>query len=299
LIEREATGGQAGTSSRIENYLGFPRGVSGSDLARRATAQAIRFGTEILTGQEAVDMRVEDPYRIVTLADGTELSCHALIVATGVTVRRLDIPDVDRLTGAGVYYGAAMTEAAHYRDEHVVVVGGANSAGQGAMFFSQYAQKITMLVRSSSLQKGMSQYLVDQIEATENIEVCCREIVTGVVGEKKLEAINVKSLDSGETETLSAAAMFLFIGAVPHSDVVAGVVKRNRADFILTGQDLLRDGRRPRGWTLQRDPYHLETSTPGVFAVGDVRQGAVRRVASAVGEGAVAVGLVHQYLKTV
>lgn len=299
LIEKEATGGQAGTSSRIENYLGFPKGLSGADLARRATAQATRFGAEILTAQEVTGVRVEDPYRIVTLSDGSELSCHALIIATGVTVRKLGLPDIDRLAGAGVYYGAAMTEAAHYQGEHVFVVGGANSAGQGAMFFSRYASRVTMLVRSSSLKKGMSQYLVDQIAATDNIDVWLRAEVTGVGGEQRLESLTIRHNDTGNPETVPAKGLFLFIGAAPHSDVVAGVVQRNSAGFIPTGQDLLRNGRYPSTWKLKRDPYYLETSVPGIFAVGDVRQGATRRVASAVGEGAIAVGLVHQYLKSV
>jgi thioredoxin reductase (NADPH) len=299
LIEKEATGGQAGTSSFIENYLGFPKGLSGLDLARRATTQAIRFGAEILTAQEAVSVRVEDPYRIVTLADGSELSCHALIVATGATVRQLDFAGIDRLTGAGVYYGAAMTEAAHYRGEHIMVVGGANSAGQGAMFFARFARQVTLLVRSTSLERGMSQYLVDQIQATDNIDVRTRTVVVEAHGDQRLEAVTIVDKNSGQTERIEARGLFLFIGAMPHSEVVAGVVERNRTGFIPTGQDLMRDGKRPRGWTLQRDPYYLETSVPGIFAVGDIRQGAVRRVASAVGEGAIAVGLVHQYLKTV
>ena len=298
VVEKDATGGQAGTSSRIENYLGFPRGVSGAELAQRATIQAIRFGAEILSTQEAVSVRVEDPYRIVTLADGSELNCHALIVATGVTVRKLDLPDVDRLTGAGIYYGAALTEAAHYRGDDVIVVGGANSAGQGAMFFSRYARKVTMLVRASALEQGMSQYLVDQIRSTPNIEVRLRAEVQCVHGDQRLEGVTVCEAD-GATELLPASAMFLFIGAVPHSAVVAGVVERNTAGFIATGPDLMRDGKRPQGWTQNRDPYLLETSVPGIFAAGDVRQSAVRRVASAVGEGAVAIGLIHQYLKTV
>lgn len=299
LIEKEATGGQAGTSSRIENYLGFPKGLSGADLANRATAQATRFGAEILTTQEAASVRVEDPYRIVTLRDGSEISCHAVIIATGVTVRRLDLPDLARLAGAGVYYGAAMTEAAHYKGEHVFVVGGANSAGQGAMFFSRYASQVTMLVRGSALEKGMSQYLVDQINATPNIDVWLRTEIVGVGGERQLETLTVHRMDMAEDVTVPAKGLFLFIGAVPHSEVVAGVVERNRAGFIPTGRDLLQNGRYPAGWKLKRDPYYLETSVPGIFAVGDVRQGATRRVASAVGEGAIAVGLVHQYLKSV
>lgn len=299
LIEKEATGGQAGTSSLIENYLGFPKGLPGADLATRATAQAIRFGAEILTTQEVVDVRVEDPYRIVILKDGTELSCHALIVATGVTVRKLNLPQIDRLTGAGIYYGAAMTEAAHYKGEHVFVVGGANSAGQGAMFFSRYAQKVTMLVRGSSLEKGMSQYLVDQIGATDNIEVRLRTEVIAVGGEQRLETITLRHTISEAVETVPAKGLFLFIGAVPHSDMVADVVERNNAGFIPTGSDLQKNGRWPKSWKLKRDPYYLETSVPGIFAVGDIRQGATRRVASAVGEGAIAVRLVHQYLKSV
>jgi thioredoxin reductase (NADPH) len=299
MIEREATGGQAGTSSRIENYLGFPKGLSGSDLARRATAQAERLGAEILTAQEVTKVRVEDRYRIVTLSDGTELSCHALVIATGVSVRELKVPGIEAVTGAGVYYGAAVTEAAHYRGEDVFVVGGANSAGQGAMFFSRYARKVTMLVRSSALEKGMSQYLVDQIEATENIEVLTRTQVIEVHGQDRLQEITFKAIDSGETQTVPAAALFIFIGAVPHTSLVADVVEMNRAGFILTGPDLIRDGQRPKNWPLTRDPYLLETSVPGIFAVGDVRQGAVRRVASAVGQGAVAISFVHQYLESI
>ena len=299
MIEKEATGGQAGTSSRIENYLGFPKGLSGADLAQRATAQAKRFGVEILTAQEVVQVRAEDSYRIVTLDDGTELSCHALIIATGVSVHKLDVPGIESLTGAGVYYGAAVTEAAHYRDQHVFVVGAANSAGQGAMFFSRYASKVTMLVRGDSLQKGMSQYLIDQIEATESIEVLTRREVVEASGEGRLEAITIKNNDSGETQTVAAAAIFLFIGAVPHTDLVAGVVERNEAGFIITGSNLIRDDGRTKGWKLKRDPFLLETSMPGIFAAGDVRHDAIRRVASAVGEGAIAVSFVHQYLRTV
>lgn len=299
VIEREATGGQAGTSSRIENYLGFPKGLSGAELARRATTQAIRFGTEILAAQEAVAVRVEGPYRVVKLDDGSELTCHALIVATGVTTRRLLLPEVERLTGAGIYYGAALNEAANYRGERVVVVGGANSAGQGAMFFSRFAAQVTMVVRGSSLEAGMSQYLVEQIRATPNINLRLRAEVAAVRGARSLDEVDIFDAAAGETETLQAPALFLFIGASPHSEAVAGVVERNSAGFILTGTDLLREGKRPHGWALPRDPFLLETSVPGIFAAGDVRQGAVRRVSSAVGEGAVAVGLVHQYLREV
>jgi thioredoxin reductase (NADPH) len=299
LIEREATGGQAGTSSRIENYLGFPKGISGSDLARRATAQAQRFGVEILTAQEVVKIELNDPYRIVTLQDGSELSCMALVIATGVTIRKLEAPGVEQHTGAGVYYGAALSEAAHYRGRPVAVVGGANSAGQAAMFFSRYASQVTMLVRSSSLSKGMSQYLVDQISATENIEVLLNTELHSVLGEQRLEGVQISNRETGKTSQLDMAAVFIFIGAVPHTELLSGLVACNHAGFVLTGPDLIKDGQRPKNWALQRDPYLLETSVPGIFAAGDVRQGAVRRVASAVGEGAIAVSLVHQYLKTV
>jgi thioredoxin reductase (NADPH) len=297
LIDKDTTGGQAGTSSRIENYLGFPNGLSGADLARRATAQATRLGAEILTAQEVTQIRVNDPYRIVRLADGTELSCKALMVATGASLRTLDVPGIEALTGAGVYYGAALTEAAYYQSKPMFVVGGANSAGQGAMFLSRYASKVTMLVRGSSLQKDMSQYLIDQINGTENIEVRVRTNVAEVIGTDRLEALVIKNNDA--IETVPAAALFVFIGAKPHSDFVADVVERNKAGFILTGPDLIRDGRRPKNWRLNRDPFLLETSVPGIFAVGDVRQGALRRVASAVGQGSTAVSFVHQYLKTV
>lgn len=299
MIERHATGGQAGMSSRIENYLGFPKGLSGTDLARRATAQALRFGAEILTAQEVVEIKLDDPYRIVVLQDGSQLSCKALIIATGVTVRKLGVPGVEALTGAGVYYGAAMSEAAYYRDQHVVVVGGANSAGQAAMFFSRYASQVTMLVRASALERGMSQYLVDQINSTENIDVRLYTEVTSVEGTDRLTCVNVINKEKDETAQIPAAAMFIFVGALPHTELVQEVVETNHAGFILTGPDLIRDGKRPKNWTLSRDPYLLETSVPGIFAAGDVRQNAVRRVATAVGEGASAVNQVHQYLKTV
>lgn len=299
MIEREATGGQAGTSSRIENYLGFPKGLTGADLATRAVAQAKRLGAEILTAREVVRVRVDEQYRYVTLNDGIELGCRALVVASGVTNQRLDVPGVDDLTGAGIYYGAALTEAAFYRGEHVCVVGGANSAGQGAMFFSRYAGKVTMLVRASSLSKSMSAYLIDQIGGTPNIEVLTRHTVVAVHGKDRLEGIDVLNHLADERYRLDTSAMFLFIGAVPHSDCVAGIVERNSAGFILTGPDLMVDGKRPKGWRLARDPFLLETSVPGIFAAGDVRQGATRRVAAAVGEGANVVSQVHQYLRMV
>lgn len=299
MIDRQATGGQAGTSSRIENYLGFPKGLSGADLAQRATAQALRLGAEILTAQNVEKVRVDDTYRYLTLNDGTELGCKAMVIATGVTVKRLDAPGVERLTGAGIYYGAALTEAANYRGQPIFVVGGANSAGQAAMAFSRFASQVSMLVRGESLQASMSQYLIDQIASTPNIDVQVRTEVAEAHGTERLEALTLSDCITSQTRTVPAAALFLFIGAVPHSDLVAGIVERNSAGFILTGQDLIRDGKKPQGWRLQRDPYLLETSVPGIFAAGDIRQGAVRRVASAVGEGAVAVSLVHQYLKTV
>ena len=301
MIDKEATGGQAGTSSRIENYLGFPNGISGGDLAHRAAAQAARLGAEILTAQTVTAIRAEDPYRYVTLSDGAEIGTKAILLATGVTVKRLDAPGIERLTGAGVYYGAALTEAANYAGKHVFVVGGANSAGQGAVFFSRFASQVTMLVRGEGLQASMSQYLIDQIEGTPNIDVRTRTHVTEAHGSDRLEALTLStSQGAGEVpQTLPAAALFLFIGAVPHSGMVAGLVARNSAGFIPTGQELIVDGKKPAGWRLKRDPFPLETSVPGIFAAGDIRQSAVRRVASAVGEGANAVSQVHQYLRTV
>jgi len=299
VIDKDAAGGQAGTSARIENYLGFPQGVSGADLTRRATTQAKRLGAEILTAQEVTGLRIEDPYKIVTLNDGSELSCHALMVATGVKVRELEVPGVEGLSGGSVYYGAATSEAVHYKDKKVFVIGGANSAGQGAMFLSRFASQVTMLIRGESLAKSMSQYLIDQIDGTENIEVLVHSEVTAAEGTDRLEAITIANSRTGESETVAADAMFVFIGAVPHTDIVAGIVELDEAGFILTGPDLMLKGRRPRNWKPRRDPFLLETSVPGIFAAGDVRHGVVRRVASAVGQGAVAVSFVHKYLETV
>ena len=298
MIEKEATGGQAGTSSRIENYVGFPSGLSGADLAHRATAQARRFGAEIITTQEVTGIRRDHPYHYVKLEDGTELGCYALIVATGVSVRRLDVPGADALTGAGVYYGAALTEAAHYRGQNVLVVGGANSAGQGAVFFARYASKVTMLVRGPSLEQSMSQYLIDQIKATPNIEIAVGTSVCEVKGQERLEAVVIQD-GAGAQRELPAAALFVFIGAAPHTEFCAGLIERDPAGYIVTGLDLMRDGKWPTSWTANRSPLILETCVPGIFAAGDVRAGSSKRVAAAVGEGGVAVQLVHQYLKTV
>lgn len=296
MIEREAPGGQAGTSSRIENYLGFPVGLSGSDLARRAVTQAKRFGVEVLTPQEVVSIRIENDYRIITLKSGTEISCHALILALGVSWRRLNIPGIDRFTGAGVYYGAAQTEALECANEDVYVIGGANSAGQAAMYFSRYAHKVTMLVRGESLTASMSQYLIEQIAARDNIEVKCFCSVTEVKGENSLEALVIKNAQTGELETVPANSLFIFIGAVPRTEWLDGQIERDDKGFILTGPDLPNYSDRPEGWTLERDPFLLETNIPGIFAVGDVRCGSIKRVASSVGEGSICVQFVHRYL---
>lgn len=299
IIEREAPGGQAGMSSRIENYLGFPTGLSGGDLARRAVVQAQRFGVEILSPQEAVSVRTEGPYRILKLVDGNEISCHALMIATGVQWRRLDAPGIDRLQGTGIYYGGGSTEALSCKGEIVYVVGGANSAGQAAMHFSKYADRVVILVRGDSLASSMSQYLIEQIEATANIQVWTHASVAEAHGETRLEEISVLCSDTGKLERVPASAMFIFIGALPRTDWLANVVDRDERGFVMTGPDLLGDGRRPKGWTLDRDPFLLETNVPGVFAVGDVRHGSVKRVASGVGEGSVAVQFIHQYLSKV
>ena len=301
LIERQAPGGQAGMSSNIENYLGFPSGLTGSNLARRAVAQAIRFGAEILTPQEVVSIRVGGPYRIVKLRDGTEISSHVLIIACGVSYRNLDgVKGIDKLTGAGVYYGASMVDALSYKGEDVFMVGGANSAGQAAIHFSKYAKTVTLLVRGDSLNKSMSSYLVHQINETPNIRILLNSKVTEVHGENRLEFITITNTQTGQLQTVPTSGLYIFIGAVPHTDAVVGLIERDANGFILTGQDLMQNGReRPRGWTLDRQPFLLETNVPGIFAAGDIRHGSTKRVATGVGEGTIAVQLAHQYLTRV
>jgi thioredoxin reductase (NADPH) len=299
LIEQNAPGGQAGLSSRIENYLGFPSGISGADLAQRASAQARRFGAEILSAQEVVGIRREDPYRIVRLADGSEISAYVVVITTGMSVRRLERPGVESLTGCGVYYGPAISEAVAYRGEDICFVGGANSAGQGALFFSRYARLVTMLIRAPSLSPSMSHYLVERINATENINVIGRVDVSAVRGTGRLEEIALTNLDTAEERTLRAAAMFICIGTAPHSGLAKDLLECDEKGFILTGPGLPQVNGKLRGWTLERDPLLFETSVPGIFAAGDVRSGANRRVASAVGEGSAAIYSIHRYLSTV
>jgi thioredoxin reductase (NADPH) len=299
MIEREAPGGQAGMSSRIENYLGFPSGLSGADLARRAVIQARRFGVEILAPQEVLSLRVDGGSKFVKLADGSEIGAKSLVIATGVAYRKLEVPGMDRLQGAGVYYGAAMTEATSCKDEDVFVVGGANSAGQAAMYFSKYARRVVMLVRGSSLSLSMSQYLIEQIQQTPNIHVELNSQVTECFGTDRLEAISVYCSTSGETQRIPAASLFIFIGAAPGTQWLAGVVHRDEKGFILSGPDLLEGGRPPKDWPLEREPWLLEASVPGIFVAGDVRYRSIKRVASGVGEGANAVQFVHHYLGSV
>jgi thioredoxin reductase (NADPH) len=299
MVEREAPGGQAALSSRIENYLGFPSGLTGGDLTRRAVAQARRFGVEIVSPREATALRADGPYRILRLNDGTELSCHAMLLATGVQWRKLDVPGMDRLQGAGVYYGGTATEAISCRDEDIYIVGGANSAGQAAMFFSTYAKRVVMLVRGESLAATMSQYLIEQVQNTANIHVEYRSRVTEVHGEDRLESVSITCDLTGDVNRVPANSLFVFIGAEPRTSWLDGTVERNERGFILTGPDLLKSAKRPKGWMLERDPSLLETNIPGVFAVGDVRYGSVKRVASGVGEGSVAIQFVHQYLSNV
>jgi thioredoxin reductase (NADPH) len=294
VIEDEAPGGQAGSSSRIENYLGFPEGLSGQQLAERALIQATRFGAEMLT-QKATGIRTENSYNIVQLADGREVSCRACLIAVGVYYRRLDTPGVERLTGAGVYYGAAMTEARACKDENIFIVGGANSAGQAAMYFSKYAKQVTMLVRADSLTNSMSKYLIDQIAGTSNIEVRTQCKVVEAFGEVRLSCLKLCNGTGGE-EVVPASGLFIFIGAAPNTDWLPDTIMRDPNGFLLSGPDLKVDGKMAKSWTQDREPYLLETSLPGVFVAGDVRHGSIKRVASAVGEGSISVQFIHQYL---
>ena len=294
VIERQAPGGQAGMSSRIENYLGFPAGLSGADLARRAVSQARRLGAEILRA-EVTGMRMDGPYRIVTLSDGSELSCYALLITAGVAYRTLDAPGVDRLRGAGVYYGGALSEAVELRGEDVFIVGGANSAGQAAVHFATVARSVTILLRGDSLSKsGMSQYLVERIEGTENICVMKNTSVVEAIGQDHLEALRLANSKTGEEQVVPAIALFIFIGAKPYTDWLRDHIALDSGGYIITGPDVMEAAR----WPLQREPFLLETNVPGVFVAGDVRHRSMKRIASATGEGAMAIHFVHQYLST-
>ena len=297
LVEREAPGGQAGTSSRIENYLGFPVGLSGADLARRAVAQASRFGAEILSPTEATKLETRDGYHILTLTDGTTIAAQALIVATGVSYRLLEVPGADRLTGAGLFYGAAITEALAVKDQDVFVVGGGNSAGQAALYLANYARSVTILVRGKGLAESMSRYLIERIETTPNLSLRTNASIKELHGEESLAAVSILDAGSGEVARVPARAVFVFIGAAPRTAWLSGILQLDAQGYVLTGPDLLRDDHgRIAGWPLPRDPYWLETSVPGIFAAGDVRHASVKRIASAVGEGAMAVTFVHKYL---
>ncbi len=295
VVEKAAPGGQAGSSPRIENYLGFPAGISGDDLTRRAVSQAKRFGVEILSAQEAVKVGVRDAYRIVRLKDGTEISSHATLIATGASFHALKMPGADTLTGAGIYYGAAYTEAMNYRDQDVFVVGGANSAAQGAIYLSRFARKVTVLIRGP--QPTASKYLVDAMNDNAKLEILLNTDLLEVKGANTLERIVFRNTKSGEAQTRNAAALFVFIGVRPQSQLVADLVKRDEKGYVFTGPDLIVDKKPPQGWTLERDPFLLETSIPGIFAAGDVRYGTNHRVASAVGEGAIAYALIKEYLR--
>jgi thioredoxin reductase (NADPH) len=297
LLEPEAIGGQAGTSSHIRNYLGFPTGVSGEDLAVRAYTQAWYFGAEYIYGSPATGLRTQGAERVVTVAGGREVRSRAVVIATGVSYRRLGIPSLDSLTGAGVFHGAATSEARAVTDQEVFVVGGANSAGQAAVHLARYAAKVTMLVRGRSLAEGMSEYLITEIDSTPNIAVRYNVELTGGAGTGRLESLTLRDEPSGATETVPATAVFVLIGAEPRTQWLPDDVHRDRWGYVVTGADLISGGHAPERWPLQRPPMLLESSLPGVFAVGDVRRGSVKRVASAVGEGSIAIHLIHDYLR--
>jgi thioredoxin reductase (NADPH) len=295
LVERQAPGGQAGQSSRIENYLGFPAGVSGTDLARRAITQARRFGAEMIPVQEACALEARGSARVVRLSGGTELSSHTVLIATGVSYRRLDTPGFEELVGRGVYYGARMTEAQRMHDQDVYIIGGANSAGQAAVHLSRFARSVTLLVRAQQLEKSMSHYLIEQITSIPNIHLRLQSEVIAAGGSAHLETITIVDRATGSEAVEPTNFLFVMIGASPHTDWIGDAVARDAQGFILSGTEVLRDGTPPR-WTTAREPYLLETSLSGVFVAGDARRSSMKRVASAVGEGAMAVHLVHQYL---
>jgi thioredoxin reductase (NADPH) len=292
VIEKEAPGGQAGTSSRIENYLGFPKGLSGADLTRRAVAQVERLGAELMVTKEVVNITINGQYKIVKLNDGSEIRSQAVLVATGVQVNEFNVPGIENLSGSGVYYGASLTEAASYRDKEVYVLGGGNSAGQGAMFFSRYAAKVYVVIRRPNLEATMSKYLIDRLEASEDIEIISDTEITELIGEDKLEQLVLKNKLSGDSKTVDASALFIFIGARPNTQMVEEFIECDGGGFIQTDNAI-------KKWTLKRPPFPFETRTPGIFAVGDVRSGSSKRVAAAVGEGAVSVQMIHRYLSTV
>ena len=297
LVERQATGGQAGQSSRIENYLGFPDGVSGVQLTDRARRQASKFGAEILTARSVAALEARGSSRVVRFADGGEVAAHTVVLATGVAYHKLEVPDADRFTGLGVFYGSAATEAPAVADQEVYVVGGANSAGQAAVFLSRHARRVTLLVRADALERSMSYYLIRQINDIPNIEVRTRTQVVGMAGQEHLEWLRLCDTRTGTVREVASNFLFVFIGAAPCTDWLDGVVQRDPKGFVLTGPDLLVGGKRPAGWWLDRDPYYLEGIVPGIFAAGDARANSVKRVASAVGEGAMAIQLVHRYLE--
>jgi len=296
MIERRAPGGQAGTSSRIENYLGFPNGLSGAELSRRAMSQATRFGVELLSPQEVVDISIKDNYKIITLKNGSEINTRSVIITTGVDYRALEAGDVEKFTGAGIYYGASTTEAHACKERDVYIVGGGNSAGQSAMYLSNYAKNVFIVIRKNDLSSTMSQYLIDQIKATPNIKLVPETTIGHVYGNEKLEEICLEHVVTKSREQVKAAALFIFIGAKPVTDWIKLDIIKDDKGFIETGRDLLKYESFKKSWKLQREPFLLETCSPGIFAAGDVRSGAMNRVASAVGEGAMAIKFVHEYL---
>jgi thioredoxin reductase (NADPH) len=297
IVDQDAPGGQAGQSARIENYLGFPEGLSGNELAQRAVAQAKKFGVEILAARRVTGLRAEGPIRVVTLDDGEEIACHTVLLALGVAWRTLDAPGCQSLVGAGVYYGAASAEAQAFREQDVYLLGGGNSAGQAALLLSRYARSVTMLALEESLAERMSEYLLHRIEDTPNIQVrpCCT--VDQATGERSLETITIRNVQTEECETVPARGLFVFIGAAPQTEWLEGVVERDEQGYVLCGERLARERERPRGSAPGRAPFMLETSLPGVFVAGDVRADSVKRVAAAVGEGSVAIQFIHQYLR--